>query len=182
LEANPQDASALHGLALIAARELNLNLANEFMDKALKLVPQNAEYLADMGDIALRRRKPQEAIDYYLKSRSKDKGLSATLGLARANELLKKDKEAASFYDEAVEMAGDDYPEAQELAGRFFGRYGQMAKGHYLLSRYFGNVGQLKQAIFHCQTAMREAAGGRYKISCEQNIRDFEEIMKESKG
>jgi predicted Zn-dependent protease len=182
LETNPNDAAALHGLSLIAARELNFNLANEFMAKALKLDPNNAAYLVDMGDIALRRRNPEAAVDYYVKSRAKYKDLSSTLGLARANELLKKNKEAANLYDEALEMAGDDYPVVQEYAGRFFGQYGQMAKGHYLLSKYFGNVGQLKQAIFHCQTAMKEAAGGRYKISCEQNIRDFEEIMKESKG
>ncbi|MDR1872271.1 MAG: M48 family metalloprotease [Deltaproteobacteria bacterium] len=182
LEANPNDPSALHGLALIAARELNLTLANEMMEKALKIAPTNAEYLSDMGDLALRRRKANEAATYYEKARAQNKGLAATLGLARALELQGKNKEASSLYDEAVKMSGDDYPEALELAGRFFGQNGQMAKGHYLLSRYFGGVGRFKEAIFHCQTAMSEPAGGTYKISCEQNIRDFKEIMKDAKG
>ncbi|MDR2422097.1 MAG: M48 family metalloprotease [Deltaproteobacteria bacterium] len=182
LEANPNDASAIHGLALIAARELNLSQAQELMEKAIKLSPNNAEYLADMGDVALRRRKAEEAAGYYEKARAKDKGLGSTLGLARAYELTKKSKEAGKLYDEAVAMAGEDYPEAQELAGRFFGQNGETAKGHYLLSKYFGNVGQLRQAIFHCQTALREPAGGTYRINCEQNIRDFEQLMKDSKG
>ncbi|MDR1578029.1 MAG: M48 family metalloprotease [Deltaproteobacteria bacterium] len=181
LEQNPNDASALHGLAMIAAREQSLTQANELLEKALKLSPANAEYLADMGDLSLRRRKTQDAVTYYEKSRNLNKGLLSTLGLARAFELLGKNKEAANFYDQAVDMAEDDYPEALELAGRFFGQIGEMAKGHYLLSRYFGNVGQLKQAIFHCKTTINDPAGGRYKRTCEQYIRDYEEIMKESK-
>ncbi|MDR1086357.1 MAG: M48 family metalloprotease [Deltaproteobacteria bacterium] len=182
LETNSSDASALHGLGLLAARELNLNLASEFIQKALAVSPNNAEYLADMGEIAIKRRKTQEAAGFFERARSQDKSLLPTVGLARAYELLAKTREASGLYDQAVEMAGDDYPEALELAGRFFGQNGQLAKGHYLLSRYFGDVGQPKQAVFHCREAIKSPTGGTYKSRCEQNIRDFEEIIKDSKG
>ncbi|MDR1608539.1 MAG: M48 family metalloprotease [Deltaproteobacteria bacterium] len=182
LEKNPNDASAIHGLAMLAAREQSFAQANDLLEKANKLAPNNADYLSDLGDLALRRRKIPEAITFYEKSRSLNKGLSATLGLARALELSGKNKEASPYYDEAVNMSGDDYPEALELAGRFFGQTGQMGKGHYLLSRYFGNIGQLKQAIFHCKATIQDPAGGRYRKDCEQNIRDYEELMKDAKS
>ncbi|MDR2140711.1 MAG: M48 family metalloprotease [Deltaproteobacteria bacterium] len=181
LETNPNDASAIHGLGLLAAREQSLTQANDLMEKALKLSPNNPEYLTDLGDLALRRRKISEAAAYYEKARAQGSNLASTLGLARAYELQGKSREAGGLYDKAVEMGGDDYPEALELAGRFFGQNGQMVKGHYLLSRYFGNVGQLKEAIFHCKTVAKDPAGQLYKRSCEQDIRDYEEIMKDSK-
>jgi hypothetical protein len=43
-------------------------------------------------------------------------------------------------------------------------------------------VGQPKQAVFHCKEAIKDPAGVRYKSRCEQNIRDLEEIIKESNG
>jgi predicted Zn-dependent protease len=182
VEADPNDASALHGLGLLAARELNLTLATQMMEKALVHSPNNPEYLADLGEIAIKRRKTQEAAGYFEKAHAYDKGLLPTLGLARAYDILSKNREAGSLYDQAVSMAGDDFPEALELAGRFFGQNGQLAKGHFLLSRYFSEMGQPKQAIFHCKESISGPAGGTYKLRCEQQIRDLENLMKDSKG
>ncbi len=61
----------------------------------------------------------------------------AVLGLARASELLGDRGRAASLYERAIGMEPEDYPEALELGGRFFGQNGQRGKGHYYLSQYF---------------------------------------------
>jgi predicted Zn-dependent protease len=183
LSENKSDASALHGLGLLAARDMDYSRADKYFKEALSLSPGRAEYLSDLGDLALKRRQPEEAARYYSDSRKAGGGgVNATLGLARASELLGRNKEAASYYDTALSEAGDTFPEALELAGRFFGQNGQIAKGHYVLAKFFESTGQLKDAVFHYKAAISEPGGGTYRTRGEQAIRDIEALMEKTKG
>jgi predicted Zn-dependent protease len=179
ISANPNDASAIHGLGLVLAREMSYKAAFETMTKALELSPNNHEYQTDLGDLALRRRQPKEAVKYYeLARKSAPNDNSNTLGLARAYELTGRTKEASVLYDEVVSSSGDDFPIAFEYAGRFFGQQGQMAKGYFLLSNFYEYSGKLKDSIFHCKQSMAAPGGGIYRARCEKRTKDLEELEK----
>jgi predicted Zn-dependent protease len=179
LNENPADHSALHGLGLLAVRQQNMSQADKLMTQALNLAPGNREYLADLGDLALKRRKPDQAKSYYEKAGQENR--QAVLGLARASELLGDKTRAATLYDRAVNMETTAYPEALELAGRFFGQTGQLAKGHYYLARYFADAGNLDKAIFHYKEISKRPDAGQYRIIADREIDLLTELKKEDK-
>ena len=179
LNSNKNDHSALHALGLLAARQQQLAQADKLMNQALALEPGNREYLADLGDVALRRRQPAEAKKYYEKAGQDNR--QAILGLARANELLGEKSRAGTLYDRAVNMDSSPYPEALELAGRFFGQIGQEGKGHYYLARYFASKGKMKDAIFHYKETAKRPDAGQYKAIANREIDILTEIEKDDK-
>ncbi len=172
LNADPNDHGALHGLGLLAQRRQNLSQASQLIQKALALAPGREDYLADLGDLALKRRQPAEAKGYYEKAHNR----LAVLGLARTSELLGDRARAAALYDQAVNMAPYDYLPALELAGRFFGQNGQMDKGHYYLGRFFAGSGQISQAIFHYQQVT-----GQFRAQAEREKKILDEIKKDER-
>ncbi len=177
LTANPNDHAARHGLGLLAEREQNFTQADSLMAEALALSPGNKEYLADLGDLNLKRKKPAEARAYFEKAGQDNR--QAVLGLARASELLGDRGRAASLYERAIGMEPEDYPEALELGGRFFGQNGQRGKGHYYLGRYFAASGNIDQAIFHLKETLRQTDAGGFKSLAAERLATLEEIKKE---
>ena len=179
MNANKNDHSAIHALGLLAARQQNLTNADKFMKQALALAPGNKEYLADLGDLALRRRKPDEAKSYY--ERAGQNNRQVVLGLARASELLGDKNRAAALYDKAVDMGSEPYPEALELAGRFFGQIGQRGKGHYYMGSYFSNTGNLDKAIFHFKEVAKQPDAGGFRTVANREADRLTDIQKEDK-
>jgi predicted Zn-dependent protease len=179
INGNKNDHSALHGLGLLLARQQNLTEADRRMTQALALDPDNREYLADLGDLALRRRKADDARKYFEKAGPDNR--QSVLGLARASELLGDNQRAAGLYERAVDMDQTPYPEALELAGRFFGKIGQMGRGHYYMARYFNDVGNLDKAIFHYQEVEKQPDGGRYRAIAAREIKFLSDMKKEDK-
>ncbi len=179
LNTSKGDHSALHALGLLAARQQNLSQADKLMTQALALAPGNQEYLGDLGDLALKRRKPEEARSYYEKAGADNR--LAVFGLARASELLGDRNKAATLYDRAVNMEADPYPEALQLAGRFFGQIGQKAKGHYYLANYFSSVGNLDQAIFHLKEVDKLPDAGNFRTRASRELAHLAELKKEDK-
>ncbi|MDR2366651.1 MAG: M48 family metalloprotease [Deltaproteobacteria bacterium] len=182
LSENPSDASALHGLGLLAYRELNYTKAEELISKALAITPNNGEYLTDMGSIALQRNKPADAIRHYEAARKNGyRNIQTSLGLARAYELTGRPKDASSLYDQVTGEANDYYPTALEKAGLFFGQNGQRAKGHFLLSTFYESTGRPKDSIFHCKAATESPGGASYITKCDTRKRNLEELMEITK-
>jgi predicted Zn-dependent protease len=179
LKADPRDASALHALGVLAQRSKNLGQADKFYQQAIEISPGNGEYLSDAGDLAFERRKPDEAVKLYSEARRRGDSTPQTiLGLARAYEMQGKDGDASKAYDQAVEAAGNRYPRALEMAGLFFSRKGDAAKGHWLLGEYFYQTGDAKVASFHYGEVAKLPGGARYKSRAEQHVRDLEAILK----
>ena len=172
LSADPKDHGALHGLGLVAQRRQNLSQADQLMRQALALAPGHQDYLADLGDLALKRHQPAEARGYYEKANNR----LAVLGLARASELLGDRTRAATLYDKAINMESDDYLPALELAGRFFGQIGQKDKGHFYLGRFFAGSGQINQAVFHYQQA-----AGQFKAQAGRELKALAELKKDDR-
>ncbi|MDR1656660.1 MAG: M48 family metalloprotease [Deltaproteobacteria bacterium] len=178
LAANPEDHAALNGLGLVAAREMSFAPAKKNLARASELAPDSAQYLADLGELALQVRQPQEAITHFEAALKKDSNhLLAILGLARCYELTGRNNEAATMYDRALAAAKLDYPPAKELAGRFFSQNGQTAKGHFLMSEFYELTGNLKDSIFHCEAAVKDPKGSRYTSVCERRQRDLKELI-----
>lgn len=176
---NPKDHSAIHGLGLLAARQQNLGTADQLMNAALSLAPNNKEYLADLGDLALRRQKPDQAKAYYLKAGQDNR--QVIFGLARASERLGDKAGAARYYDQAVNMESKPYPEALEMASRFFGQNGQKGKGYYYMARYFSSKGDLSKAIFHYKEVVKQPDAGQYRAIAEREAAILDEIKKTEK-
>jgi predicted Zn-dependent protease len=178
LKDNPQDASALHALGILAQRSRNLTQADGYFRKALEISPSNTEYLSDAGDLAFERRKPEDAVKLFSDARRHgDSTPQTVLGLARSYEMLGRDPDASKAYDQAVAAAGDSYPRALEMAGLFFSRKGDAAKGHYLLGDFFLQTGDVKDASFHYAEAIKLPGGQRYRSRAEQHIRDIEKLL-----
>jgi tetratricopeptide (TPR) repeat protein len=178
LAKDPDDASALNGLGLLSSREMSYAQAKKLLLRASELNPGSDQFLTDLGDLALKVRQPQEAISHYEAALKKNKrNLLATLGLARCYELTERNSEANTLYERALGYAGKDYPPAKELAGLFFGKIGQEAKGHYLMSSFYEETGRLKEAMFHCEAAVKAPKGQAYKADCERKQRDLKELM-----
>ncbi|MDR1677412.1 MAG: M48 family metalloprotease [Deltaproteobacteria bacterium] len=182
LSDDPNDATAYHGLGLVAYRELNFTKAKELLTKAQNLAPNNPTILSDLGTLALQRSKPDEAIGYFESARQKgSRNVQTIVGLARAYDLSGRKKEAASMYEQATSSANDYFPEAMEKAGLFFGQNGQLAKGHFLLSSFYEATGKPKDSIFHCKAATEAPGGGTYINKCGTRTRDLEQLMENSK-
>ncbi len=180
LNENPKDSSALHALGLLAARQQNLGQADKLMNQALALSPANKEYLADLGDLALRRRHPAEAKGYFEKAGQDNR--QAIYGLARSEELLGDQKRATALYEKVVNMDPDQpYPEALQMAGRFFGQIGRKGQGHYYLGNYFSSTGNLDQAIFHFKEALKQPDIGNFRARADRELKVMEELKKEDK-
>jgi predicted Zn-dependent protease len=179
---DPNDASAYHGLGVLAFRELSYNKAEELINKALSLSPNNSVYLTDLGSIALQRNKPTEAIRYLETARKNGlNDVETTMSLARAYELAGRGKEAATLYDQVTSASNDYFPSAFEKAGLFFGQNGQKAKGHFLLSSFYEATGRPKDSIFHCKAATEDPNGARYITRCQTRTRNLEELIEFSK-
>jgi predicted Zn-dependent protease len=182
LSEDPNDASALHGLGLLAYRELNYTRAQDLMTKALTQSPNNGEYLTDLGSLALKRNKPDEAIRHFEAARQNGyRNIQTIVGLARAYELVGRGSEASKLYDQASNDINDFYPEALEKAGLFFGQNGQLAKGHFLLSTFYEATGRPKDSIFHCKAALEAPGGHGYQNKCDTRTRNLEELMEITK-
>ena len=179
LRANPNDHSAKHALGLLAARLQNLKNADRFMKEALALSPNNKEYLADLGELALRRRNPEEAKNYFQKAEQNNR--QVVLGQARASELLGEKTKAAGLYERAINMDKEAYPEALELAGRFFGQNGQRGKGHYYMGRYFASKGNMDKAIFHYEAVSEQADAGNLRNVAAREAKRLTDLKKEEK-
>ena len=177
LKLEKNDHSAMHTLGLMAVRQQNLSKADKLMREALTLDLGNQEYLADLGDLALRRRKPDKAKAYY--EQAWPDNPQVVLGLARASELLGDKDRAAILYDQAVDMPSAPYPEALELSGRFFYQEGQKAKGHYYLGRYFVSVGNVNKAVLNFQEASAQPEAGRFRTMAEQEADHLSYITKD---
>ncbi|MDR2388101.1 MAG: M48 family metalloprotease [Deltaproteobacteria bacterium] len=179
---DPNDAGALHGLGLLAYRQLDYTKAQDFMNKALKISPNNGEYLTDLGGLSLQRNKPDEAIRYFEQARQHGyRNIQTSVGLARAYELVGRGKEASNIYDQVSAALTDYYPVALEKAGLFFGQNGQRAKGHFLLSTYYEATGKPRDSIFHCKAALEAPGGYSYQSKCEARTRNLEELMELTK-
>lgn len=174
LAANGDDHSALHALGLLLAREQNLAKADEFMRRALALAPGNREYLADLGDLSLKRRQTKEAKAFYEKAGGANR--QAVLGLARAAELLGDEKTAGAQYAKAVAMDREPYPEALELAGRFFGQSGRLGQGHYYTGLYFVATGNVDKAIFHLKQVAAQPDSAPFRAQADKKLKEMEEI------
>lgn len=180
LNGNPQDSSAIHALGLLAARQQNLSQADKLMTQALALSPTNKEYLADLGDLALRRRQPAEAKTYFEKAGQDSR--QVVFGLARSAELLGDQKRATTLYEKVVNIDPDQpYPEALQMAGRFFGQIGRKGQGHYYLGNYFSSIGNLDQAIFHFKEALKQPDIGNFRARSDRELKVMEELKKEDK-
>ncbi|MDR1487314.1 MAG: M48 family metalloprotease [Deltaproteobacteria bacterium] len=174
LAENPNDDSALHALGLIAMREMSYSQAEDFFKKALSLSATSAEYLSDFGELDLKRRRPEEAAAHFQAARKNGlTNMQTAVGLARSYELIGRIKDASDLYEQIAKSPSAAYPVALELAGRFFGQHGQLAKGHFLLATFFEATGKPKDAIFHCQAAVKDPQGYNYRKKCEQKERDL---------
>ena len=128
-----------------------------------------------MGGLAFERRRYDDAVKYFSEARkSGDRTPQTSLGLARAYELLGKNKEASENYDRAVDAAGALFPEALEMAGLFFTTKGAGAKGHDILGNYFLQTGRPREAAFHFRETLKIPAGSKYKFKVDQFLRDLE--------
>ena len=179
LQVNKNDHSARHALGLLNARKQQLTVADKLINEALTLSPNNREYLADLGDLALWRKKPQEAKAYY--ERADQNNRQVVLGMARSHELLGDKGKAATLYEKAINMEVEPFPEALELGGRFFGSIGQKGKGHYYLGKYFASTGNLKQAVFHFKETEKQPDAGNLRNVAKREAGRIDEIMKEEK-
>ncbi|MDR1166969.1 MAG: M48 family metalloprotease [Deltaproteobacteria bacterium] len=178
LKDNPKDAAALHGLGVLAQRSKNLTRAEKYYLEALAVSPQNAQYLSDLGDLAFARRKPEDAVKYFSDAlKYGDRTPQTLLGLARAQEILGRNQEAAKTFDRAVEAAGSSYPLALEMAGAFFLKNGDAAKGHFILGNYFFQRGQPKEAAFHYEEGQKVPGGARYKTKTTELMRELEPFL-----
>ncbi|MDR2339773.1 MAG: M48 family metalloprotease [Deltaproteobacteria bacterium] len=181
LKENPADASALHGLGLVATRSNRFQQAEKYFRDALAASPGNGEYLSDLGALYFQLRKPEQALTEYQAALKSGDGTPQTcLGLARTSEILGKTAEAASYYDRAVSAAGENFPPALEAAGTFFMKRGENAKGHFILGNYFIQMGKIKEAVFHYEAALKTPSP--YTAQINQIMRDLEPFTDKKKS
>jgi predicted Zn-dependent protease len=180
LRENPQDASAIHGLGLVAKAANKFKDAEKHFLDAVQLSPEKGEYLSDLGALYYQLRRPEEAVSFYQRAlKSGDATPQTYLGLARSYEALGRKSEAAQNYDTAASKAGENYPPALEAAGAFFMKNGETAKGHFTLGNYFLETGKLKEALFHYEETLKTPSA--YTARVNQILRDLEPL-KEKNG
>jgi tetratricopeptide (TPR) repeat protein len=164
LSANPDHADALHLLGLIKAQVSSLDLAVEYIARAIKQNPNNPEYFSNLGSMLQRRGQFEEAIkSYNLALQLKPDFAAAWNNLGRALQMQGRSDEALLSYEQALKIE-PQYLEAinnraallfeleryqEALAG--FDRLDQMrprqAKTHHMRGFCFQRMARFEEAL-----------------------------------
>lgn len=169
---------ASYGLSLAYFDQAEYAKAEKELQKVMHAFPEKSILLSDLGLIAFKTSRLNEAQDLFDKARNLDPSdwyasyNLATLLIARGN-----DTRALSLYKQLVNAMPDFSGGYFQIAG-IYSRQGQQALAHLNLGRSFYFKGQFKPATYHLNKAKEMLADDK---GVQSEIDEHLKVIKEFK-
>jgi predicted Zn-dependent protease len=154
-KAFPEDPLYNQGLGIALARNDNPAEGILYLRKALQKRPLDACLLKDMGETNFLDGRYENALESLKGSVSVDSEDPETYYLMGRSQLaLNLFSEAIGSLEKVLEKR-PDYLQALYYLGEAYGKQGNMGDAHFCLGRYYLGRGDIKNALFHLQQAIR---------------------------
>jgi predicted Zn-dependent protease len=161
LEASPDDPLAHYGYALALTRVDQWHQAAEHMKRAIEGHAMTTSMLQDLGKIYFHDGQYVKAMEALSASQS-EKDPESRLYLGRTQMELGRMAEARDTFENLVRY-NENFTQAYYYLGESSGRLGDMFGAHYNLGRFYRQMGNLKNAGFHLNRAMKLAVDDAQK-------------------
>lgn len=157
---DPLFSSAYYGIGAAYMAKRDIETASLYYTKTLQLDPENSLALADMADVLLiKKTDPERALEYARRSISQTPFFyQPYLTMANILTVLGREKEAAEFYERAVQHHMPDYMLPYNKARAYYLK-GDEVKVRYYLSelRKFRNLPEYIQVVLSRNGASRRS-------------------------
>ena len=161
LEASPDDPLAHYGYALALTRVDQWHEAAEHMKQAIEGNAMTTSMLQDLGKIYFHDGQYEKAMEALSASHS-EKDPESRLYLGRTQMELGRMAQARDTFENLVRY-NENFTQAYYYLGESSGRIGDMFGAHYNLGRFYRQMGNLKNAGFHLNRAMKLAVDDAQK-------------------
>ena len=138
LEVNPRSSEANHGLGLVEAKALNLDLASDYLKRSVALDSQNIGAVSDYAIILCKRNSASQGVD-LLENNIKHPdllGLPAKLAFGRCYEANDQPGKAITAYKEVLKLDPDRQQALLSMAHLKFDAKNFLSSSAFL-QRYF---------------------------------------------
>jgi len=182
----PSDSAILHNKVGIAFHQMiELNLAKKEYEKAIKLNPQYAEAINNLGAIYYGQKSYKRAIRQYQKAIELTP-LAASIhsNLGSAYFARKEYPKAALAYQKALEIDPEVFEHHNQYGTLLQERNTtERAKFHYYLAKTYAKAGQNERALQYIRKALEEGFTERKKFMEEseftqlRDLPEFKQLM-----
>jgi beta-barrel assembly-enhancing protease len=179
LAKTPDDPMANYGYALALTRKDRWHEAATHMKKAIEGNAMATHMLQDLGKIYFHDGAYAKAVE-ALSSSDSSKDPEGQLYLGRARMELGEMAEARDIFEKLV-WYHQDYTEAYYYLGESCGRMEDMFGAHYNLGRFYQRKGDLKNAGFHLNRALKLATDETQKKMVTRELEALESKAKDRK-
>jgi beta-barrel assembly-enhancing protease len=169
LAKSPNDALSQYGYALALTRVDKWHEAAEHMKRAIEENAMATSMLQDLGKIYFHDGQYEKAMQ-TLSSSSSDKYPEGQLYLGRAQMELGRVADARDTFENLV-RSNENFSQAYYYLGESSGRLGDMFAAHFNLGRFYQQKGDLKNAGFHLNRALKLASDQSQKQMVELQLK-----------
>lgn len=180
LEASPDNPIAHYGYALALTRVDQWHEAAEHMKRAIEGNAMATSMLQDLGKIYFHDGQYENAMQALSASRS-DKDPDGGLYLGRTLLELGRIAEARDTFENLVRYH-EDFTQAYYFLGESSGRLGDMFSAHYNLGCFYRQKGDLKNAGFHLNRAMKLATDDAQKQMVDHQLKALDPKKEKKTG
>jgi tetratricopeptide (TPR) repeat protein len=182
----PLDSAVIWNKVGIAHHQmLHFAEARKNYEKAVKLNPQYAEAINNLGTIFYAKKSYRRAIGAYNKAlKIAPNSASIYSNLGTAEFARKKYQEASEHYQKALALDPEVFEHRSTYGTLLQERsIGEKAKFHYYLAKTYANAGNLERAIQYLRMALEEGFKEKAKLMEEpefaklRDTAEFKELM-----
>ena len=166
---SPGNAMANYGYALALTRMEKWHEAAGYMQRAIETNAMDTSMLQDLGKIYFHEGQYEKALQ-TLSSSSSDKYPEGKLYLGRTQMELGRIADARETFENLV-RTNENYTQAYYYLGESSGRLGDMFAAHYNLGRFYQQKGDLENAGFHLNRALKLATNESQKQMVETQLK-----------
>jgi beta-barrel assembly-enhancing protease len=177
--ATPDDAMANYGYALALTRVDKWHEAAKHMQRAIEGNAMATSMLQDLGEIYFNEGRYNKALETLASSIS-DKYPEGKLYLGRTQMALGRYADARDTFRNLV-RTNENYTQAYYYLGESSGRLGDMFAAHYNLGRFYQQKGDLENAGFHLNRALKLATNDSQKQMVEHQLKALKSKKKKKR-
>jgi len=177
---NPKTAVVYNKIGIAYHQLQQLSLAKKFYEQSLKMKPNYAEALNNIGTVYYSQKSYRRAIGYYRRALRISQSASIYSNLGTALFARKEYKEATDAYQTALNLDPDVFERKSNFGTLLQDRnVEERAKFHYYLAKMYAKSGRNELAIQYVRKALEEGFKEREKLSEDpefQALRDLPEF------
>ena len=176
----PKKIMAQYGLALIAQAGADYAKARQLMQTVIDAYPKQTILKTDLATILAQAGQQREALEMLNAAHSAEPNSAYTTYILAQNlEQTGDQQKALALFRELLPVI-PDHAMLHHSLGNLETRLGKKGVGHYFLGRYFWLEGDAKNAKYHLDEAMKDAAIDQTTLAKTKTLQeDIERIEKD---